>query len=259
MHKTLLDTTVEVDGEKQPHKFFSDSRDFAFSFAQDACLIFNRRCGGPSMTPLLVKLYNLHPSICTLLDNLLCVGEIPGPRQPKNLASFLVPFDDECAEMPRGVLFLDASIGQFFVFHGYQITEDGDIISVEKFLGLKGHRDSSLCPCRSCLIRGCRMTIGRNFVYYVPLRWSSDTGDPPQAWDTAAFQIPPRTHKSFIDALDKIEQAGTKKYARELEQHYGVKRMPALSRVNSLDYGKLSPWDWLHLFGANIIPHMIDV
>ena len=163
-YKSLLGRIVEVDGKKQSHRFFSDHRDIAFGFANDAFLLFNQRRGGPSATTLLVKVFNFHPSIRTHIDQLLCVGEFPGPKQPKDLSSFLAPFDDECAEMAQGVPVLDTSTQELFDFHGYQLTEEGDIISIEKWLGLKGH--SSSCPCRSCLIRGCRKSgKTRNGMY----------------------------------------------------------------------------------------------
>lgn len=261
-YQELLRTRVEVDGKKLPHCFFSDHRDVAFGFATDSFLLFNRRRGGPSATPLLVKLFNLDPSIRTHIEHVFCVGSIPGPKQPKHLPSFLVPFDEECAALAYGVPVFDASIGEVFDFHGYQLTKEGDIISIEKFLALMGH--SSLCPCRSCKIRGCQMSFGSNRVYYVPLRQPSRANNAGlvalgPVWDSAA--LPRRTHQDFLDALEHISEAEQfgKAYKRTIQQHYGIKSMPALSRVNTLDFGRSIPWEWLHLFGANLVPHMISI
>jgi hypothetical protein len=149
----------------------------------------------------------------------------------------------------------DSATHSLFDFHGYQLTEEGDIIAIENFLCLKGH--SSQCPCRSGLIRGVHMLSGSNKVYYAPLHWPITGNGPNQLWDSKS--LPPRLNKSFRAAVEHISQATTKKYARQLQQHYGIKCMPALSRVNSLDYGQLCPWEWLHLFGENVIPTMIDI
>ncbi|KAI0815036.1 hypothetical protein BC629DRAFT_1644486 [Irpex lacteus] len=174
----------------------------------------------------------------------------------------MVPFDEECAEMARGIPFLDVVAREIFDFHAYELTEEGDILAVEKCNGLKGH--SSFCPCRSCLAKGCRMHSGSNKVYYLPLRRPNTYGDAGELikgrlWDSAA--LPLRTHKNFLEALEQISEAQKigKKYTREVQQFHGIKHKPILSRVNSVDFARSSPWEWLHLFGTNIVPHMTYV
>lgn len=254
-YQEMLHTVVRVDGEPLGHRFFSDSRDIAFGLCTDGFLLFNRKRGGPSATPLLLKIYSLPPSIRTHLEHLLCLGVIPGPHQPKDLASFLAPFDDECADLAHGIPCYDCSLRDSFNLHAYQITEEGDIIAIEKFLGLKGH--SSLCPCRSCKMRGCRMATGSNKVYYIPLAQPVNNEGRIDSWDPAT--LPLRIHKEFEAAMQQIEAATTKKYQRELEQYHGIKQRPALRRVNALDYARSCPWEWLHLFAENLVPNMLDI
>lgn len=254
-YRTMLNTKVEVDGRPLPHTFFSDRRDIAFGLCTDGFLIFNRKRGGPSATPLLLKLYNLPPTIRTHLEHLICLGVIPGPLQPKDLGSFLAPFDDECAELAHGTNCFDCVAQELFALHAYQLTEEGDIIAIEKFLGLKGH--SSICPCRSCLMRGCRMSSGSNKVYYIPVTRPPDFHGNLKQWNLDT--VPKRTQLSFREALDAIDNAQTQRHRKELEQYYGVKHTPALQRVNALDYGRSCPWEWAHLFAENIIPNFLDI
>lgn len=248
-YQEMLRRRVEVDGEKLRHNFFSDRRDIAVGVCTDGFLLFNRNRRGPSATPILVKNYNLPPTIRTHLEHLLCVGVIPGPRQPKDLASFLTPLDDEFAELAQGIRCFDSVSQSLFSLHGYQLDQEGDIIAIEKFLGIKGH--SSLCPCRSCMMRGCRMAAGSNKVYYIPITQPSqpDLSDPlnvhqiRKAWDITNLER--REHLSFARNMHEITNTTTKKHRRELEMYYGVKSMPALVRVSSLDFGSSCPWEWM--------------
>jgi hypothetical protein len=113
---SFLRKLSRLTARSNPIVFFSDPRDIAFSLAIDGFLLFNRRRGGPSATPLLVKVFNLDPLIRSHLEHLICVGTIPGPKQPKDLGSFLVPFDNECALMACGIQFSTAPLTAYSIF-----------------------------------------------------------------------------------------------------------------------------------------------
>ena len=163
-YQRLMRHRVVVDGVKLNHKYFADPRDIAFALCTDAYLLYKRHRRGPSATPILLQNYNLPPTIRTHLKHLLCISIIPGPHQPKDLRSFLAPLDDECAELAYGVSAFDARTRASFQLHAYIVLKLGDIIAIEKFLGIKGH--NAIYPCRSCKIRGIR---GPGTNYYVPL------------------------------------------------------------------------------------------
>jgi len=38
----------------------------------------------------------------------------------------------------------------------------------------------------------------------------------------------------------------------------GIKNIPAMSRVGSLDYTWSVPWEWFHLLLENVIPNLVD-
>ena len=99
-YQTLLKETVFMDGKLLDHSFFSDQHDIIVSVCFDGYLLYNRRCSGPSATPILLQNYNLHPSIQTHMSMLICLGVIPGPKGPHRLGSFLFPFDEECVRLP---------------------------------------------------------------------------------------------------------------------------------------------------------------
>lgn len=102
-YRTLRKQQVVVDGKTLPHKYFSGKYDVALGVCLDSYLLFKRNRGGPSATPILLRNYNIHPAIQTHLDNSICSGVIPSPHGPKDARSFLIPYDDELAQLAVGV------------------------------------------------------------------------------------------------------------------------------------------------------------
>ncbi|KDQ51673.1 hypothetical protein JAAARDRAFT_62365 [Jaapia argillacea MUCL 33604] len=151
----------------------------------------------------------------------------------------MAPFDDECARFAHGVETYDAQENEVFLLHGYDLFGQGDIITIEKLLGLKGH--NGFAPCRSCEIKGHRNIQGGGTNYYYPLRAPMDDPDnanePPRTW--APMDLPLRTHTGFLKQLDEINTAR--------------------QTVGSLDYARSFPWDWMHLFLENNGPNLVDL
>lgn len=254
-YRNLLQSKVVVDGHEQNYKYFSCPNDIAFSFCADGYLLFKRRRGGPSATPLIIQLYNLPPTIRTHLENLICIGVISGPNAPKYLDSFLYPFDEECARLAHGVRTFNALTKMHFPLHAYRIFTLGDMVSINAELGIKGHNGFS--PCRSCKIKGVRDVTNKKTNYYVPLMKPYKEGEPPRSWDPS--NLPLRTHESFEEAYAEIEAAPTQNQSDRLAMYHGVNARPAMQRVGSVDLAQSYPWDWMHLFLENVIPALIKL
>jgi hypothetical protein len=254
-YRGLLDKKVVVDGHEQDHCYFSNPNDIAFSFCADGYLLFKRRRNGPSATPMVIQIYNLPPTIRTHLPNLLCLGVIPPPHAPKDVASYTFPFDEECAKLAYGVRTFNAVTKLHFPLRAYRLFTLGDMVSINAELGIKGH--NGFCPCRSCMIKGVRNVTGGEGNYYVPLTLPSVNGEPGRRWDPT--DLPLRTHESFGAAWEKIRNAPTKGLADNLKMYHGLSGMPALHRVLSVDLAQCYPWDWMHLFLENIIPALIKL
>ena len=125
---------------------------------------------GPSATPILLQIYNLHPQIHIHLSNLICVGIIP--NHPKHMGSFLAPFDQEHVLLAFGVQTLDSLNQCHFDLHAYVILEHGNLLTIAKMLGMKGVNGHS--PCRSCKTKGVHDITRQSKTYYIPL-WTPDT------------------------------------------------------------------------------------
>lgn len=263
-YQHLRQTHVVVDGQTLPHRHFSDPRDIAFSLCVDSYLLFQRRRSGPSATPILLQNFNLPPEIRTHLEHLICVAVIGGPKQPKRLDTYLIPFEDECAQLAHGVHTYDALTRHFFPLHAYCIFCSGDILAIQKLLNIRGV--NAWVPCRSCRIRGVHMPGQTN--YYYPLRHPApEPGDdsPVQEWDP--LNLPKRDHDGMLAATEEMRAAATAKYRTELGKFHGIrctsKFVPGPTiglRVQStLDHARSFPWDWMHLFCENNIPNLVSL
>lgn len=251
-YKNLCQTKVVVDGQELSHCFFSDKRDIAFSTCLDSYLLYKRRRGGPSATPIVLQIYNLKPEIRTHLTRLICLGVIPGPKTPKRLSTFLIPLDMECALLAKGVDTYDCIHHKYFPLHAYNIFQQGDINAIEKFLNIKGHNGFS--PCRSCEIKAVNDARGSgDKTYYVPLMHPGAS----KGWDPC--DLPNRQHKDWTTITANIQQTIKKKDQKALAFHYGIKGMPGLTLVNSLNYARGMPWDFMHLLFENVVKNLVHL
>jgi hypothetical protein len=254
-YQTLCRKKVAIDEIELRHRYFEGKNDIALGLAVDGYLLFKRRRGGPTATPILIQNYNLPPHFRTHLEHLICLGVIPGPHQPKDYESFLAPLDDECASLATGVHTFDALSRSQFNLHAYILFKDGDIVAIEKLLNIKGH--NAVHPCRSCKIQGVRNVSSHGTVYYTPL----ETPDLPHQTRPSIDprQLPLRTHGDFLTTISDLESATTKKGRENIAKQSGIRGPPALRRVASIDYARSVPWEWMHLFLENIVPTLVNL
>lgn len=183
----------------------------------------------------------------------MSAGVIPGPKPPKDLHSFLIPYDAELVQLAVGVPTYDSLTREMFDLHAYNIAAHGDIIAVEKMMNIKGH--NSLSPCRNFQIKGARNVTGGEKIYYVPLSSPCDPQEQPSSWDPR--ELPLRTHDHFLEVIQKIENSQTATAAEKCAKYHGIKGLPAIRRVGSMDLARSYPWDFMHLLFENIIPNLV--
>lgn len=227
-YRELLDRQVVVDGETLSHYYFSEKHDIAFSFFTDGYLVFRKNRHGPSATPLVLKNLNLPPDIRTHSNFLIPLGLIPG--NPKDMASYLYPFEDELVHLAHGVQVYSAADDGMITLHAYNILNEGDIRAIEKLLNINGV-NSFAGACRSCEIQGIRDDRCRTNHYYYPLADPEldDDGNIVREWP--AFNLPLRSHESFAEVVQQISEAHTKKEAKDIKFSSGIKGTPVLSRI----------------------------
>jgi hypothetical protein len=274
-YRTLRNTRVRQDRE---YKYFDCPSDIALALATDGFTLFKRRRRGLSTAwPIVLINLNLSPKIRTRLENVICVGVIPGPKQCKDLNSFLIPLLEELLKLAEGVELSkvtpdagddgeaagngahdpdagdhdynpDAARGYYFVLHAFIILIFGDIPAVSKLLALKGH--NAVMPCRACYIRGVLCQLARNSVYYVPLTAPGHEHPFPVA-------LLMRTHASFLFHLTQLEAAGTDAERRTIAKDCGINSRSIFARLGSVDLASSAPYDIMHLLFENLVPNMI--
>jgi hypothetical protein len=256
MYKELCDEFVHVDGAPRSYKFFEGKHDIALSLCMDGYLIFGKRGrrNGPSATPIVLQVYNLPPNIRTHLDHLIPMGIIPGPNQPRDWGSYLAPVDDELVTLANGVPTYDCVDQELFMLRAYLLYELGDMVAINKILGIRGH--NAFAPCRSCHIKGHRNATGGDTNYYVPLNAPRIAGQENRFWDPA--KLPMRSHEDYVDSLKQMANAPNPTAREKIGFDQGLREPPLLRRINSLDFARSVPWDFMHLIMENICPLLVD-
>ena len=241
-YRDLVEKQVVVDGKTQKHKYFSDPRDVALGISLDGMTYFSRR--QHAVWPVILVNYNLPPKVRTHRDRIICYGVIPGTV--KNLDSYLVPLRDELNELAKdGVEALDPWTEELFWQHVYLILGFGDYPGISKLIQMKGH--NGLHPCRFCEIIGVRAEGGK--VYYVPLYRPGGSVDP--------ADLLMRSHTRFIQQGTAVLEAGTNAESERLAKDSGVKGVPLLASLDSLNFPFSFPFDSMHLIFENLIPNLI--
>jgi len=87
-----------------------------------------------------------------LTENFLPFGLCPGPSQPKDLDSFLIPFIEELKLLQNGVPAYDAFSQQPFLLKAHLVLVTGDTPGISKLFHLSGHNAKH--PCRACKLEG---------------------------------------------------------------------------------------------------------
>jgi len=241
VYQELLEKQVVVDGQTQDHTYFSDPRDIALGISLDGVTYFSRR--RHSVWPVILVNYNLPPRVRTRRNHILCYGVIPGTV--KNLDSYLVPLQDELGELAKGALTLDPWAEELFWLHVYLILGFGDYPGISKLTRMKGH--NGLHPCRFCEILAIRAE-GRG-VYYVPLYRPEGSINP--------ANLPMRSHDRFIQQGTEVLEASTNAAAERLAKDSGIKGVPLLSSLNTLNFPLSFPFDFMHLIFENTIPNLV--
>ncbi|KIJ42791.1 hypothetical protein M422DRAFT_135101, partial [Sphaerobolus stellatus SS14] len=70
---------------------------------------------------------NLPPDIHCHVEEVFCLGVIPGPKQPKDFDSFLWPLFQEANELAMGVPAYDIIEDEIFDEHAFICLGGGDI------------------------------------------------------------------------------------------------------------------------------------
>ena len=110
---------------------------------------------------------------------------------------------------------------------------------------MKGH--NGLHPCQFCEILGV-CPEGRK-VYYIPLYCPEGSIDP--------ANLLMHSHDKFIQQAISVLETDTSNAAECLAKESGIKGVPLLSSLNTLNFPFSFPLDFMHLIFKNLIPNLV--
>ena len=255
-YKTLRKSHVTIGGEKQNYKYFEDPRDIVLGLSTDGFAPFKRR--KHTCWPLIVFNYNLPPEIRFLLQHILCIGVIPGPKKPKDFDSYIWLLVKELLKLSSGVRAFDVTAEAMFSLRAYLILVFGDMPAISMVMHMKGH--NRIIPCRMCLIKGIRIPGSKGGTHYVPLdrsRHPDVRRNPAEIKKYDSRNLPLRTHAEFIDNARKAQFAETAAEEERIAKSTGIKGIPLLSYLPSLFFPQSFPFDFMHLIFENLIKNLV--
>ena len=253
-YQNLRREHVEVNGRRFEHKYFDDERDIALGLSTDGFAPFKRRKN--TAWPLIIFNYNLPPEIRFHIDNILSLGVIPGPKKPVDVDSFLWPLIKELLRLAAGVRAFDILTSKVFALRAYLILVFGDIPAVSMLMRMKGH--NGISPCRMCEVVGLRTPQSRATTHYVPLdRQNYPHAAPGAIKSYDPNNLPLRHHATLMAQAEEVQNATTYTDATKLAKLYGIKGVPYLSLLPSLNFPKSFPYDFMHLIWENLIKNLV--
>ncbi|QRV96867.1 Transposase family Tnp2 protein [Ceratobasidium sp. AG-Ba] len=167
-YRTLRNTRLDPESE---YKILDNPGDIALGLSTDSFTLFKRRRRRHSTAwPIIFINYNLHPRHRIWLENVICVGVIPGPN---HLNSFLAPVLEELHLLKRGVVSVKAAPVEGapnysieFVLRAFLIMIFGDIPAILKLLALKGHNAKMPCEQEAFPLERLLMRSNNGFLQH---------------------------------------------------------------------------------------------
>ena len=165
-YKHLLQKDCQVNGHLMGN-FFLGKCDLALGLSSDGFSPFKKQ--KHSAWPLIVFNYNFSLLTQFWLNNILCLGVIPGPKAPKDIDSFLIPLVDKLVLLAEGIKTFDRSDSEFFDLWAHLIKIFGNMPAKAKLMQMKGH--NTIKPCHMCNVGGLWAPGLCATSHYILLDW----------------------------------------------------------------------------------------
>lgn len=162
------------------------------------------------------------------LENVIIVGTIPGPKEPKKHVNFyLKPFVDELLDLWNGTFLRTSSLFGVVPVRCAVICVSCDLPAVCKICGFTSY--SSTQGCSKCMKKFVCEAFGTKSDY--------------SGYDRDDWSV--RTHALHLEQLSEFKDAATASKHTELERKYGV-RYSELTRLPYFDIVEFHTIDPMH-------------
>jgi Transposase family tnp2 len=206
------------------------------------------------------------------VDNFLPLRLCPGPSQPKDLDSFLVPFIDELNILRQGVPAYDAQTESSFLLKAHLVLLSGDTPGISKLLHLRGH--NAKYPCRACKLevspykvafKTKNGRIGENTIYYYPLHPPLDLPLVLQQRSQQRPQQRQQKHGDLIPYIAKLPLRTPDDYVLDgtaslkdpkAAVNSGINGISPLAHLPTITVPESAPFDLMHLVYLGFVPDL---
>ena len=109
-----------------------------------------------------------------------------------------------------------------------------------------------------CEITGLRVPDSRATTHYVPLDRSNHPSISPTSIQTYnPNNLPLQSHRQLLEHASNVQGASTNAEAVRLAKQYGIKGLPLLSYLPSLEFPTSFPYDFMHLIWENLVKNLV--
>ncbi|KAE8243535.1 hypothetical protein A4X06_0g6251 [Tilletia controversa] len=202
---------------------------------------------------VLFSCLNTRPSTRFRRQGTFVASVIPGPQNPVNVGSFLYPIMQEFAKASKGHWLWDGNERQRFLWKAYLVFAAADQPGSQKINHMTG--TSGFSGCRICHMVANYLPGDGQVTGYFPIKSTGSESDPPINADRPEYdpeELPLRTERSYIDALDELDGCLTRAERAETRKLNGVSSRPLLSASPAFVMPSFFPIDIFHLFGVNL-------
>jgi hypothetical protein len=255
--RSLLDKKVIVNGEQQAYTYFKDRRDVPLGLMTDGFQCFKRvHRGKSSAWPVILLNYGRPPTERMQLQHVIPFAILPGPNQPKDFNSFLLPLRQELDKIAGGIDSYDGENDEIFQLRAFLVVMIGDMQAVKHLSGMKG--PGAVCPCRLCSIEGFYSRERKK--HYIPLRTPTiglASSTPRQDYNPS--QLPMRSQQQIEAQIESIRTSNTTARREELSKKFGINGDSVMAHTAGFQRMHGFPHEYMHLIFENIIPMLIHL
>ena len=238
---------VILDGKK---RFRSD--DVCLALSVDGKSLF--KSSDFNVWPVLLFNLNLSPEERCKIKNMVPFGFIPGPKNPKDLESFLLPLYEELKSLESGISVKDWE-GNSRIVRVFLLFVTADLPALSKVILTKGH--NAISPCRYCKVQGIYDELRKTYYYPSAIGGGEYRRQRRILWSPERIDALARTPRELLSDFRAIEGCKNRKEREDLCKTKGLHGWPRILRFTTclIPFSSF-PVDIMHLFYENLAPYM---
>jgi len=256
----LLCKNVVIKGEAQEYNYGELDTDIFLAFMCDGISIhkgISAQCSQMEYAcfPLEVIILSLPPEVQTQDKYVYSLGIIPGPCEPKHLASFCWPFYLECTQGLKGIQTYHSTHHKFFSLQFYCPLAFGNLKAMIKLKGTVSM--GALRPCHQCSVDAIRDTpsIGqKSKTYYIPL---TVPGKMEHHLEDILSNL--CTHNKFERTYHQLDIARNEAERKWIWRETGVNHVSLFSLLPYFNMAQSVPHRFMHMVYINQIKALIKL